>query len=82
MNTPEGWLIDPNKEWLLIFHKDPMCFKRLSFFYMDKWNVSHVGTPNTFINRKKVELELAIETWNELIQNGWKKLDHQFGEAS
>ena len=28
---------------------------------------------------RKVELEPALETWNELIQNGWRKVNDQFG---
>ncbi len=82
MNAPEGWLIDPNGKWLLLFHKDPMSLQRSPFFYMDKWDVSPKGTPTTFINRRKVLLEPTIETWNELIQNGWKRLEHQFGETA
>tara|TARA_Y100001968_G_C19353606_1_gene716008 strand:+ start:1100 stop:1348 length:249 start_codon:yes stop_codon:yes gene_type:complete len=82
MNKPEGWLIDPNNKWLLLFHKDPMSLQRLSFIYIDKWDVSPVRTPNTFINRRKVNIEPAIETWNELIQKGWKRIEQQFGEVA
>ena len=59
-----------------------MPWQRVPLFYIDKWDVSSIGTPNTFINRRKVQLEPAIETWNELIQNGWNKLEHQFGETA
>ena len=82
MNTPEGWLIEPYGKWLLLFHKDPKSLQRMPLFYIDKWDVSFVGTPNKFINRRRVHQEPAIETWNELIGNGWKKLEDQFGEAA
>jgi len=82
MNKPEGWLIEPNSKWLLLFHKDHMSIGRQPIIYIDKWDVSPFGTPNTFINRRKVNLEPAMETWNELIQNGWKKLENQFGEVA
>ena len=49
---------------------------------MDKWSVTPSGTPNSFINRRKVQLDPALETWGELILNGWEKLSQQFGEAS
>ena len=78
---PEGWLIDPNGLWLLLFHKDPMCWERWPKIYMDKWSASERGTPQSLKNRRKVELEPALETWNELIQNGWKQINDQFGEA-
>ena len=80
--SPEGWLIDPAGKWLLLFHKDPMSLQRLPLFYIDKWDVSSVGTPNTFINRRKVGQQAAIETWEELTQKGWHLIDHQFGEAA
>ena len=79
---PEGWLIDPNGRWLLLFHKDPMCWENLPKFYMDKWSATEVGTPRSLKNRRKVELEPALETWNELIQNGWEQINEQFGEAA
>ncbi len=82
MKEPDGWLVDPKGKWILLFHKDPLSLQTFPLFYMDKWDASSVGTPNTFISRRKVDLVPALETWNELIQSGWKKLDHQFGEAA
>ncbi len=76
MMSPEGWLIEPNSRWLLLFHKDPMSSQRFPFFYLDKWDVSAIGTPNTFVNRRKVLLIPALETWDELIQNGWYKIEY------
>ena len=80
--NPEGWLIDPHGKWLLLFHKDPTSSHRLPLFFMDKWNVSAIKTPFQFINRRKVGLTPAIETWNELIESGWIKVKHQFGEVA
>ncbi len=77
--NPEGWLADPKGMWLLLFHKDPMSWQRWPKFYMDKWSATPVGTPCTLKSRRKVELEPALETWNELIQNGWRKVNDQFG---
>ena len=82
MMCPEGWLIDPAGKWLLLFHKDPMSLQRRPLFYMDKWDVSPLRSPNVFINRRKVGQQAAIETWDELTQNGWRLIGHQFGEAA
>ena len=79
---PEGWLADPKGVWLLLFHKDPMSWQRWPMFYMDKWSVTSAGTPGTFKSRRIVELDPALETWNELIQNGWRKVNNQFGKAA
>ena len=80
--NPEGWLLDPNGRWLLHFHKDPISWKRWPKFYLDKWSIPSRGTPYNLKNRRKVELEPAIETWTELIQNGWREVDDQFGQAA
>ena len=82
MVSPEGWLADPEGRWLLLFHKDPMSAQRRPIFYMDKWKVSDIGIPNAFVDRRKVHQGPAKETWNELIQNGWKKVEHQSGEST
>ena len=69
---PHGWLIDPKGKCLLLFHKDPMCLQRLPKVLMDKWDATSEGTPSQFRNRRKVDLEPAIETWDELIEHGWR----------
>ena len=79
---PSGWLIDPNKKWLLLFHKDSKSLNILPNIYIDKWEVSANGCPKRFINRRKVELEPAIETWTELTHNGWIYLNHQFEHSA
>ncbi len=79
---PEGWLSDPKGRWLLLFHKDPMSWQRWPKIYMDKWSVTPLGTPDILKSTRKVELEPALETWGELIQNGWRKVDVQFGKTS
>ncbi|KGG15540.1 MULTISPECIES: DUF1651 domain-containing protein [unclassified Prochlorococcus] len=82
MIAPEGWLIEANGKWLLLFHKDPISLQRIPHFYIDKWTVSSTHTPLTFVNRRRVRLTPAIETWNELIENGWAKIESQFGDVA
>ena len=82
MMTPKGWLIEPHDRWLLLFHKDPMSLKRLPQIFIDKWEVSTIRTPLTFINRRKVDLEPAIETWNELTSNGWEKIELELKKSA
>ncbi len=80
--SPEGWLIDHKGRWLLLFQTDSISSQQLPPVYMDKWNVSSVGTPNTFIDRWMVDQEAAIKIWKELTKNGWRKIEQQFGEAA
>ncbi len=79
---PDGWLIEPNNKWLLFFHKDTLPIKSITRIYIDKWEVSSTGTPLRFINRRKVELEPALETWNELINNGWLIVKQQLDQTA
>ena len=71
---PEGWLVEPSNKWLLQFRKDPMSLQRLPRIFMDKWDSTPLGTPSVFRNSRKVGLESALETWNELIDNGWRQV--------
>ena len=57
----QGWLIDPNGKWLLLFQKGPMSLRCETTYYVDKWSVSSAGTPYAFINRRKVGLDAATE---------------------
>ena len=74
---PEGWLVDPSNKWLLQFRKDPMCLQRLPKIFIDKWDSTPLGRPSVFRNTRKVCLEPALETWNELIENGWRQVQFQ-----
>ena len=76
---PEGWLIDPNSKCLLLFCKDPDSLQCLPKVFMDKWDVTPLGSPSTFKSRRKVDLGPAIETWNELINNGWTHIEFMDG---
>ncbi len=78
---PEGWLLDPSGRLIVHFFSDSRSFKGWSIFYMDKWSASEAGTPYSLKNRRKVDLEPALETWNELIQNGWRQISDHLGEA-
>ena len=57
---PNGWLVDPKS------------LQRLLKVLMDKWDTASEGTPSQFRNRRKVDLEPAIETLDELIEHGWR----------
>lgn len=71
---PNGWLIDPKNKCLLLFHRDQIGVQMLPKVLMDKWDSSSQGTPASFRNSRKVDLVAAIETWNELVGNGWRQV--------
>ncbi len=76
--TPSGWLIDPKGDCLLLFQPGSKSSQKSIKVLMDKWDSTSHGTPSNFRNRRIVELEPAIETWNELISKGWRHV--QFHE--
>lgn len=80
--NPKGWLIDPKNRWLLLFHADPTSLKRIPKIYIDQWSCSNSGTPLEFKNRRKIDIDPAKETWDELISNGWLTVSHKFGQAA
>ena len=49
-----------------------MSVDRLPKAFIDKWDVTAFSTFHGFRNRRKVYLEAALETSEELIENGWK----------
>ncbi|ABX08736.1 DUF1651 domain-containing protein [Prochlorococcus marinus] len=81
LDIPDGWLLDPKGNWLLLFHKDIAPKDASPQFYMDKWEATQLGTPFKFKNRRKVNLEPALETWRELIDNGWRHINNQYGKS-
>ena len=71
---PSGWLVDPSGDRMVLFIKDPMSCKGSTKFYLDKWS-SINGKRSKFKNRKIVLLEEAERIWNNLIQDGWNKVE-------
>ena len=74
IDVPEGWLIDPNKKWLIHFEnmilpKD----QRDQEITVDMWGVKTDGTPAEFKSRRKVSFNEAKKIWVELVSSGWKK---------
>ncbi len=44
------------------------------------WYSTKEGVPINLKNTRKMDLESAIETWNELINNGWEFVENQINE--
>ena len=78
---PEGWLIDPKGKFLLFFQKNQESSKRHPKGYIDKWNAMN-GTPTTLKNRKEVSATEAFSKWIQLTEDGWRRVETQFGEKA
>ncbi len=44
------------------------------------WYCNIEGSPTRLKNTRRMDLDSAIETWTELITNGWEIVEHQINE--
>ncbi len=75
--VPSGWLINPEKKLVLFFIRNPKSLIRIPKVITQLWHSNEDGIPTTFKNTRTMDLEGAIETWNELLSNGWELVEHQ-----
>ena len=65
--TPKGWLVPPTRDFCLFFiryTKSEMAFPRV---YTKLWYYLEDDTPSKLKNTRRIDLESAIETWHELL---------------
>ena len=72
-NAPRGWLIDPNKKWLIHFYSNSSINKEnKSYFNIDVWGVMSDGAPAQFKSRRKANYKEGQKVWSDLKLSGWK----------
>ena len=69
--TVINWLISPTKDIILFFIKKPKSHKSFPDVMTQLWYRTIEGIPTRLKNTRKIDLKSAIETWTELITNGW-----------
>ena len=80
MHSPSGWLVSPTRDFILFFIKDPKSQIYFPDVMTQLWFCSIEGIPTRLKNTRRMDLESAIETWTELITNGWELVEHQINE--
>ena len=78
--SPTGWLISPTRDFVLFFIRDPKSQISFPDVITQLWYCTIEGIPTQLKNTRRMDLESAIETWNELITNGWELVEHQINE--
>tara|TARA_Y100001968_G_scaffold303736_1_gene318155 strand:+ start:1147 stop:1422 length:276 start_codon:yes stop_codon:yes gene_type:complete len=78
--TPSGWLISPTKNFVLFFIRNSKSQMSFPDVITQLWYCTLKGVPTQLKNTRRMDLESAIETWTELINNGWKLAEHQINE--
>ena len=76
--TPTGWLVSPTREFCMFFIRDPKSVMALPTVVTQLWYCLEDGTPTKLKNTRRLDYLSSYETWNELIGNGWKLVEHQF----
>ena len=75
LESPMGWLTDPNKKWAIHFDiKNDSKEQIGQEFSIDMWGVDSDGQPLIFKSRRKTTKIDSLKTWNQLISSNWKKL--------
>ena len=80
LSTPTGWLISPTRNFVLFFIRDPKSKMSFPDVITQLWFCTIEGTPKRLKNTRRMDLESAIETWTELITNGWELVEHQINK--
>ncbi len=75
-----GWLVSPTRDRALFFIRDTKCQMSFPDVITQLWFCTVAGIPIRLKNTRRMDLESAIETWTELITNGWEFYEHQMNE--
>ena len=78
--SPTGWLIAPKRDFVLFFIRDPKSQMSFPDVMTQLWYCTSEGIPTRLKNTRRMDLDSAIETWLELITNGWELVEHQTHE--
>ena len=78
LDVPTGWLINPEKNLLLCFIRDPKSLMRNPKVITKLWFSSLELRPIKLKNIRLLDLNGAVETWNELLENGWESIDFEY----
>ena len=76
--TPSGWLLAPARDFCLFFIRDPKSAMAFPTVFAQLWYCAEQGVPTKLKNTRRLDYLSSYETWNELIGNGWKLVEHQF----
>ena len=78
LDSPIGWLIDPNNKWAIHFDFKKASDEQISSdFTIDMWGVVPNGKTMKFNSRRKVTKEESLKTWRQLLSSNWVEFDFE-----
>ena len=82
LQIPVGWLVAPTKEFCLFFIRDQQSVIVAPTVDTQLWYCTEEGIPTKLKNSRRLDYESASETWNELLSNDWKIIEHQINSPA
>ena len=79
---PTGWLVAPTRNFCLFFIRDPKSVIVAPTVFTQLWYCTKEGVPTRLKNTRKLDHASALETWNELLSNGWELIENQINNAA
>jgi hypothetical protein len=73
----DGWLREPNGEWVLRFKYDWDSWDQNPKVFIDKGRLITGAIP-LLKSRKRMRRKLAIVLWRDLLASGWKRVKPQW----
>ena len=82
IDTPNGWILNPQGSYLIIFERCKKLPRKNFRVYTHLFYTNEMGEPERLKNSILLDLDSAIETWNELIAGEWSEVTNQFQEST
>ena len=67
---------------LFVFIRDPESAMVAPTVLTQLWYCTEQGIPTQLKNTRRLDYESAHETWNELLSNHWKLVEHQINDGA
>ena len=81
--TPSGSLIGPTRDFCLFFIRDPKSIITAApTVFTQLWYCTEEATPTKLKNTGQLDHASILETWNELLSNGWELMENQINNAA
>ena len=77
---PTGLLVSPARDFVLFFIRAQQSQMNSRDVTTQLWYCTVEGVPTKLKNTRRMDLESAIETWTELITNGWELVEHKINQ--
>ena len=66
----------------MFFIRDPKSEKAFPRVYTRVWNCLEDNIPTKLKNKRRIDLESAIETWHELLTQDWELMEIHINDAA